>query len=115
SIGMKSVYGRWFPWLVVLDPSWAASAVDRIFPLAPMDALLFDAAWYTYVSYSGALRDPARLLTRQYQAAAARIGAKSRIRVRSLRSPAVALGEHLLVLYGRGEIALAGSALQTFL
>src|SRR5260221_10835827 len=32
SAAIRSVYGQWFPWLVLLDPNWARASVARIFP-----------------------------------------------------------------------------------
>ena len=113
-LAVRSVYGRRFPWLVTLDKDWAARAADRIFPLAPTEALLFDAAWFTYVSFSAVFSEAAQMLRKQYQKAGERIGEQTRVRVRSLRSPAVALGEHLLTLYGRGEISINDAALTGF-
>jgi hypothetical protein len=117
SLAIRSVYGQWFPWLVVLDPVWAAGTAERIFPLAERDALLFDAAWFAYVSFNQVYNDAAKVLTAQYQTAAERLGdnsSKSPIRIRALRSPAAALGEHLVTLYGRGEIPLTNTTLVTF-
>src|SRR5205807_9397337 len=32
SPAVQAVYGQWFPWLLMLDPSWAAAHREEIFP-----------------------------------------------------------------------------------
>ena len=114
SLAIRSVYGQWFPWLVMLDSKWASSAVGRIFPLEASQALMFEASWSSYVSFNQAYNDAAGILEAQYLAAANRLGEGPSIRVRALRSTGVALGEHLLTLYGRGQIPLENEAIDAF-
>jgi hypothetical protein len=101
ALATRSVYGQWYPWLVTFDKDWAASAADRIFPLAMEFALQFEASWYAYVSFNQAYNDAARLLEKQYRAAVDRLGDPSPVRIRALRSLGVALAVH----DGDGEAA----------
>ena len=32
SLAIRSIYGHWFPWLVLLDDKWAKDHVELIFP-----------------------------------------------------------------------------------
>jgi hypothetical protein len=50
SLAIRSVYGQWFPWLVLLDPQWASAHVPNIFPQNKPLRDLRDAAWDTSVS-----------------------------------------------------------------
>jgi len=45
----RAVLGQWFPWLVLIDATWAKDQVDRIFPEQKERARLWEAAWSTYM------------------------------------------------------------------
>lgn len=53
SPAVRSVYGRWFPWLVALDKEWASENVKNIFPLQTKTESkdLSRAAWETYIVF----------------------------------------------------------------
>src|SRR5262249_11114405 len=50
SLAVRSVYGQYFPWLVLLDPAWAQENVEKIFPSDSESWDYFWAAWIAYVS-----------------------------------------------------------------
>jgi len=111
---LRSVYGQWFPWFVMLDRSWASSAAGRIFPLGEGASIVFYAAWQSYVSFNQVYRDAGQLLRPQYLHAATRIGEETGLRIRSLRPPEVALGEHIVTLYALGELELDSPTMEEF-
>ena len=48
SLAIRSVYGRWFPWLVLLDEKWARDNTELIFPSEEEYRVFFQAAWNHY-------------------------------------------------------------------
>jgi len=114
SVAVRSVYGQWFPWLVMMDKDWARAATSKIFPLAPEEKDRHDAAWLAYLAHNHPYRNVIELLHDQYVAAAGLADAGTRFRIRSLRAPARSLGEHLLTMYARGWIGSDDKALISF-
>ena len=67
SLAIRSVYGNWFPWLVLLDPCWTKQNVDKIFP---RDETLSDfrrAAWETYITFCPVYNNVFSLLYQEYR------------------------------------------------
>jgi hypothetical protein len=114
SLAVRSVYGQWFPWLVMLDGEWARAAASRIFPADPVCADLRDSAWQAYLAHNQPYRDVVAVLQQEYIDAADRLGGPTKVRVRALRPAEQALGEHLLVMYARGWIERENPALMSF-
>ena len=102
SLAVRSVYGQWFPWLVVLDSDWAANSVSRMFPTD--DALhdLRDAAWNAYIIFCPPYDNVLELLQGEYLAAIERISSVSDDRG-YLANPDQHLAQHLMALYWRGR------------
>jgi hypothetical protein len=73
SAAIRSVYGQWFPWLVMLDPNWARANTSRIFPPDEPAKDLRDAAWRTYIVYSTPSDEAFEILEEQYRQAIDRI------------------------------------------
>ena len=68
SLTIRSVYGRYFPWLQHLDRDWAQTAVARIFPAEPEGAALYAAAWETYLLFCQPYRDVLPICARSTRA-----------------------------------------------
>ena len=103
SLAVRSVYGRWFPHLALLDAEWARRNVERIFP--HRRPALRDAAWETYLRYCPAYDTPFRMLHDQYATSVNRL-TTSRPPASSPRDdPGRSLGVHLLVMAGRGHLS----------
>jgi len=113
SLAIRSVYGRWFPWLVLLDSEWAASRVAQVFPLDESKRTYFDAAWDAYVIHSRPYLRVLDLLRNQYEIAVERIG-EARDRGMMVADPDRRLSEHLMELYWLGKIELDDPLLQRF-
>jgi hypothetical protein len=103
SAAIRSVYGQWFPWLVFLDPSWASSAVSRIFPSDEGSKDLHDAAWNTYIVYCPPSEQAFAILKEQYRRAIDRIEIPTDPDANRV-APDSRLAEHLMNLYWLGKL-----------
>ena len=101
---VQAVFGQWFPWLLMLDPAWAAARREAIFPAdeAALDHLR-QAAWDTYLAVSPVFDQVFELLSSDYERAASSIEPDS-----GLSRPQQGLAEHLVALYLRGRVPLEG-------
>jgi len=106
SLAVRSVYGRWFPWLVLLDSSWARDHVAKIFPLSEAERAYRDAAWETYVIFCAPYDNVFALLHDQYGAAVERLGITAEGK-RLLSDPDEQLTEHLMTFYWRGKLDIS--------
>jgi hypothetical protein len=107
SLAIRSVYGQWFPWLVLLDKEWARSKVPQIFPSSVEGRAYLSSAWEAYVVFCAPYDDVFEVLRDEYERATERIGGSMSQR-RRLAEPDERLAEHLMTLYWRGRIQLDG-------
>lgn len=114
SLAIRSVYGQWFPWLTMLDASWAGEKAERVFPLDEQYARFLAAAWGTYIVMNRPWDSVYRILWAQY-AAAVRSLAQPKEDVGHLGNPDMSLTEHLIVLRARGVITDTDTVWQAFL
>lgn len=106
ALAIRAVYGRWFPWLVLLDHDWAVAHVSEIFP---SDELLHDwrdAAWETYIIFCAPYDSVFDVLLDEYSRTVEHIGAPDRKAATRPANPKEHLAEHLMVLYWRGKLSL---------
>jgi hypothetical protein len=103
SAAIRSVYGRWFPWLHFLDREWTAANVPRIFPLTPGLERLRDAAWTTYLVMCEPYDDAFDILIDEYRHAVERISGGEKPNV-SWHATDSRLGQHLITEYWRGKL-----------
>lgn len=106
SPAIRSIYGESFPRLWVLDKSWAASHVEGIFPSAPEQRNLWDAAWQSYIVFCRPYDAIFQLLRVQYVRAIRELGREAPYRVAGNADHKEQLAVHLMVFYGRGVITL---------
>lgn len=107
SLAVRSVYGQYFPWLLLISNTWARRNVGRIFPAGSEARLLHDAAWFAYLRYCAPYDETFEVLHAEY--------------IRAIDNPPQwpddqkevdrgdvygRLGEHFLTLYWRGLITL---------
>ena len=107
SLAVRSVYGQYFPWLLLIDNAWSQENAARIFSEDPEARLLRDAAWCSYLRYCAPYDEAFDVLRAVYS--------------RAVDEPPVwpegqtevehgdvygRLGEHLLTLHWRGVISL---------
>ncbi|MBX6764609.1 MAG: hypothetical protein IRY88_13155 [Rubrobacteraceae bacterium] len=113
SLAIRSVYGQWFPWLLLLDPDWARANAARIFPRDKASEAFFEAAWNTYIAFCRPYDNVLEVLRPFYRVAVDRIGGQ-RDDTRWLADPDEKLAEHLIVFYWRGKLVLDDSLLVDF-
>ncbi len=105
SLAIRSVYGRWFPQLLLLDREWATARIDRIFPSDEALQDYWAAAWGTYVVVCRPYDETFEVLQSIYAQAIERIG-RTRPRWRELADSEEKLSEHLMVWYWQGRLSL---------
>jgi len=105
SLAIRTVYGKWFPWLISLDTDWARKNTMCIFPLEEEDRIYFEAAWNTYIAFNQPDESVFELLQEQYKHAIDLIDTQ-RSEIRWLVDPDRRLAEHLMVFYWWGTIEL---------
>jgi hypothetical protein len=113
SLAIRAVYGQWFPWLVLLDPEWARTHAQAIFPEDQESEAFFEAAWNTYVVFCKPYDNVLGILRPQYEQAVERIGSRHDD-TRWLADPDEKLAEHLMVFYWRGKLLLDDPLLASF-
>jgi hypothetical protein len=102
SLAIRSVYGQWFPWLVMLDAIWARAQVPKIFPLGDAERDLYDAAWEAYIIFCRPFDNVLGILSRQYASAVDELG--TRVKRGWFADPDARLAEHLMTFYWRGKL-----------
>lgn len=108
SLAIRSVYGQWFPWLLLLDSRWTAANKGRIFPAAPDQGDLLEAAWETYIVFCKLYDAAFDTLREEYGRAIDRIGVQSGHKHHQ-RDVDQRLAEHLMEAYWRGKLSLDDS------
>ena len=101
TLTVRSVYGRWLPWLFLLDEDWVVANLGRIFPTDPELAGLRDVAWSTYIGWCPAYDSAFPPLRSEYEAAVDRVPSGGTFGISGDEDIDVKLGEHLVVLYWR--------------
>jgi hypothetical protein len=102
SLAIRSVYGRWFPWLVLLDPAWAKANAAQIFPVDDSQCAFWNAAWRTYVLICRPYDSVLDVLGEQYSIAIERLFESDN--EGGLADPGSHLAEHLMEFYRRGKL-----------
>jgi len=104
SPAIRSVYGQWLPWLILLDREWVISNLKRIFPKEVELRRFRDAAWETYVRFCSVYNDAVPLLMSEYKYAVENITGRKREHL-GVGDPEEKLAEHLMVMYWRGMVS----------
>jgi hypothetical protein len=105
SLAVRSVYGRWLPWLVRLDRKWVNERARSLFPIAETHRALRDACWNAYIVSCSPYDDVFNIFRDEYGNACRRIGRKSGPSGH-IGDPDERLAEHLMVFYWRGKLDL---------
>jgi hypothetical protein len=106
SPAIRAVYGQWLPNLVLLDATWVKQNLKRIFPADENSRRLLNAAWGTYIRYSGAYNNIFDVLRDEYGCAIDRIGEENGVTGYHPHSLDQRLAQHLMLLYARGRVEL---------
>lgn len=113
SLAIRSVYGRWFRWIYVIDPAWASVKASSIFPDSEHLRPYWEAAWSAYLAFSDARDDVFDALKSQYCLAVGRLG-MPRSLPKVPGNPETELGAHLMAFYWRGKLDLDNALLNEF-
>lgn len=105
SLAIRSIYGRWFPWLILIDPNWATQNVAKIFPQDETLSDLRIAAWESYIIFCPVYDNVFEVLHEEYRYAVERINTAESEK-RTQRDPDYCLAQHLMTLYWRGKLSL---------
>lgn len=103
SPAIRSVYGKWFPWLALLDEGWARTHVKSIFPESPEESDRFWAAWDAYVVFCEPYNEPFKLLSAVYRRVINALDSRREPK-RLVENPDHRLAEHLVVMLLRGVL-----------
>ena len=113
SLAIRSLYGRFFPWLHSLSPEWAQIAIPRIFPAEPGLAANRAAAWDAYITFCQPYDLLLPLLAPEYLRAVQQLtGADPKKKYRF--SPRERLAEHLMTYFWRDKLACDAEPLASF-
>jgi hypothetical protein len=110
SLSTRAVFGRWLPWLLLIDPAWTRAHLGLIFPHDPAQRALRNAAWSAYVLYSGVFNDVLELLRDEYRFAVERIGQED-FGGGHAKEVDHHLADHLMIFYMRGLLGLDADSL----
>lgn len=102
SLAIRSLYGQWFPWLVLLDPAWAEDHVKDVFPDDGSATAFRDAAWVAYITQCEPYDNVFRVLHDQYALSVERL----ETRQKEISRAAESLAGHLMTFYWRGKLSL---------
>ena len=102
SLTIRSVYGRWLPWITLLDKKWVIDNLPVIFSTEKSKSSLWDSAWESYVIFCRPYDNMLKILSKQYQEAIDRL--KFAEELQSYFSPKNRLAEHLMEFYWRGKL-----------
>lgn len=106
SIAVRAMYGRFFPWLLLMDKNWVLKNLDKIFPPGQFDDRLYNAAWSTLLLYGPAYDEPFLVLKERYLEAAKNLGKVDKNKKRRSTDKDERLAEHVMLFYGREKIKI---------
>lgn len=75
SLAIRSLYGRWLPWILVFDRDWGTTTIPRIFPETSQRYWL--AAWEGFISFNNPYPEIFGPLQPVYAQAIAQLGSPS--------------------------------------
>jgi hypothetical protein len=103
SLAIRSVYGRFFPWLYLIDPGWAQTNIINIFPTNDSRRPFYDAAWNTYIVFCQPFNNVFDILKPVYAHAVNQLDEQLDEKAQAY-DPDHHLTEHLATFYWRGKI-----------
>lgn len=113
SVAVRSMYGRWLPWLLLMDSNWTQVNIKRIFPSRQASAQYWEAAWEAYIAFCPAFNSVFEATRSEYLRAIGRLSGSSPDR----RHPMMYqqhFAQHLMLFYLRGELELRDKLLVEF-
>ncbi len=104
SLAVRAVYGKWLPWLILIDERWVLANISRVLPLSPEHVRLRDAAWDTYICWCPPFDTVYDVLQHEYEAAVERVPTGGTVGFANDERADAKLGEHLVALHWRGRL-----------
>jgi len=104
SLAIRSVYGRWLPWLLLLDERWVAENIANIFPPIPELTAFRDAAWDSYIGWCPPYDSVYEALGAEYAAAVERVPSEATVGLAHEDRSNEKLGEHLVTFFWRDVV-----------
>lgn len=112
SFAVQSVYGHWFPWLLLLDEKWTNNHMKKIFPLEKIKHDYWKAAWQGYINFRSPYNNVLKYLNKSYNYAINEsIGYGDKDEEYYPENTHENLVKHLLTYYWRGKIKLTARGL----
>ncbi len=105
SLAIRSIYGQYYPWLLLLDENWTANSQIKIFPQTLTEKAIYKAAWEAYLIHCHAFDKVFVSLKAEYQRAIQNIDLFVAHKFPAFDSN-IHLTQHLIVYYWRGLITL---------
>lgn len=112
SHAVRSVYGHWFPWLILMDEDWAKTNIKSVFPEDERDFSDWKAAWMGYIMFRQPYNEVLPMMHVVYKKAIDYIGKASGHKASLSRdSMNERLVNHLMTFYWRGAFDLSEDGL----
>jgi len=113
SIAVRAVYGRFFPWFLLIDEPWTLTNLDKIFPPGEFGEPLYNAAWDTYIMYLPAYDRPFLVLKERYKEAVKNLGKVDKNK-RRFTDRDEKLAAQLMIFYWRGKLSASDDIFRLF-
>jgi hypothetical protein len=113
SVAVRAVYGRFLPWLLLIDDPWTVSHLDEIFPPGQFDDPLYRAAWDTYMMYVPAYNRPFEVLQERYVEAIRNLG-KAKRKQKRFTDRDERVAEQLMIFFWRGKLTMKDELFKLF-
>jgi len=113
SAAIRSVYGYYIPWLVLIGSEWVQANLTRIFPKEPEYQYLWEAAWSSYVIFNRPYDNVVDILKDEYGRAVDKLGEQG-VHTWMAAGPEKRLADHLMWLYWGGKLSIEDPLLTRF-
>lgn len=107
SLAVRSVYGQWYPWLVLIDSKWSEENSIKIFPKQEELVLLYKAAWNSYIQFCAPYDNVFDTIEEIYKFSTNLLDSQEEEILRVPYNSKQRLAEHLMSLYWRGKIEIS--------
>jgi hypothetical protein len=101
SFAVHAVYGRWLPWLLLLDEVWVQDRHPALFPSEPLGTYR-DVVWATYISWCPPYDSAFRALRSDYERSVKAVPSGVAAGAFHRESIDAKLGQHLIIFFWRG-------------
>ena len=100
-LSIHTVYGKWLPWLILLDEEWAKKVIPLIFPSDNDNFKFRKVAWKTYIYFCSPYSNVFNIIKDEYNFWISRLPSESLEKDYSKN-----LAQHLMAFYGQGLLII---------